>query len=62
MLQSRTVREGSVGLFALLGLVLVGAVAVWLRGGGFGNPTYNLLVEFDNASGLQVGAPVMFRG
>lgn len=62
MLRPRTVREGSVGLFALLGLVLLGGVAVWLRGGGFGEGTYQILVEFEDASGLQIGAPVRFRG
>ncbi|MEB3309546.1 MAG: MlaD family protein [Snowella sp.] len=62
MLRPRTVREGSVGLFALLGLVLFGGVAVWLRGGGFGEGNYQIVVEFDDASGLQLGAPVRFRG
>jgi phospholipid/cholesterol/gamma-HCH transport system substrate-binding protein len=62
MMQSRTVREGSVGLFALLGLILFGAVAIWVRGGGFGQKRYDLIATFDDASGLQVGGPVRFRG
>ena len=62
MLRPRTVREGSVGLFALLGLIVLGGVAIWLRGGGFGTPSYRIFVDFDDASGLQVGAPVRFRG
>ncbi|BFM38415.1 MlaD family protein [Synechocystis sp. LKSZ1] len=62
MLRPRAIQEGSVGLFALLGLVLLGGFAVWLRGGGFGSPGYRLRVNFDDASGLQVGAPVRFRG
>ncbi|MFM7577892.1 MAG: MlaD family protein, partial [Microcystaceae cyanobacterium] len=62
MLNARTLREGTVGLFALLGLVLVGGVAIWLRGGSFGNQGYRIFVGFDDASGLQVGAPVRFRG
>lgn len=62
MLRPRAIQEGSVGLFALLGLVLLGGFAVWLRGGGFGNPGYHLRVNFDDASGLQIGAPVRFRG
>jgi len=62
MLRPRTVREGSVGLFALLGLVVLGSVAVWLRGGGFGKESYRIFVDFEDASGLQVGGPVRFRG
>jgi phospholipid/cholesterol/gamma-HCH transport system substrate-binding protein len=62
MVRSRTVREGSVGLFALLGLVLFGGLAIWLRGGGFGQKTYQFTAEFSDVSGLQIGAPVRFRG
>ena len=62
MLRPRTIKEGSVGLFALLGLFVIGGVAVWLRGGGFGNPGYQVLVQFTDASGLQVGGAVKYRG
>jgi len=62
MLRPRTMKEGSVGLFALLGLVIIGGIVLWLRGGAFGNPGYQVLVEFVDASGLQVGAPVNYRG
>lgn len=62
MLRPRTIKEGSVGLFALFGLLVIGGVAIWLRGGGFGRPGYNVLVQFSDASGLQVGGAVKFRG
>ncbi|AIE74766.1 MULTISPECIES: MlaD family protein [unclassified Synechocystis] len=62
MLRPRTIKEGSVGLFALLGLFIIGGIALWLRGGGFGNPGYQVLVRFTDASGLQVGGPVRYRG
>lgn len=62
MLRPRTIREGSVGLFALLGLVVLGGIAVWLRGGGLGRESYRIIVGFEDASGLQVGGPVRFRG
>jgi phospholipid/cholesterol/gamma-HCH transport system substrate-binding protein len=62
MLRSRTLREGTVGLFAILGLILIGGIAVWLRGGGFGQDSYELFVEFSDASGIKIGAPVRFRG
>lgn len=62
MLRSRAVREGSVGLFALLGLAIFGGLAIWLRGGGFGQRTYQFIAEFTDVSGLQIGAPVRYRG
>ena len=62
MLRSRSVREGSLGLFALLGLILFAGVAVWVRGIAFGRRAYEFTVKFADVSGLQLGAPVRFRG
>lgn len=62
MLRSRTLREGSVGLFALVGLILLGGLAIWLRGGGLGQQGYQFTVRFEDVSGLQIGAPVRYRG
>ena len=62
MLRSRSVREGSLGLFALLGLILFAGAAVWVRGIAFGQRAYEFTVKFANVSGLQLGAPVRFRG
>lgn len=61
-MRSRTVREGTVGLFAILGLVIFAGITFWLRGGRWGERSYQILVEFDNVSGLQAGAPVTYRG
>jgi phospholipid/cholesterol/gamma-HCH transport system substrate-binding protein len=61
-MQSRTIREGSVGLFALLGLVIFAGVTIWLRGGGWREKSYKIMVEFSDVSGLQLGAPVRYRG
>jgi len=62
MQKSRTVREGYLGIFSLLGLILFGVLAFWLSGGEFGTKTYTLLVSFLNASGIKDGAPVNYRG
>jgi phospholipid/cholesterol/gamma-HCH transport system substrate-binding protein len=62
MLRSRAIREGTVGLFALLGLVIFSGLAIWLRGGGFGQSGYQFIVEFPDVSGLQIGALVRYRG
>ncbi len=62
MLRPRTIREGSVGLLAILGLVLFGGLAIWLRGLEFGPSKYNIVVEFSDASGIRLGAPVRYRG
>ena len=61
-MRSRTIREGSVGLFFLLGLGLFAAMSVWLRQAYFGDRGYTAIVEFDNAGGLQLGTPVRYRG
>ncbi|MBR8829948.1 MAG: hypothetical protein N5P05_000510 [Chroococcopsis gigantea SAG 12.99] len=62
MLGSRAVREGTLGLFALLGLMIFAAGTIWLKGGGLGQGGYEFTVEFPDVGGVQVGAPVRFRG
>lgn len=60
-MQSRAVREGSVGLFILLGLgAVLGAIA-WVRGANFGGH-YALAVELSDALGLNAGSAVKYRG
>lgn len=61
-MRSRAVREGSVGLFILIGLGLLGALILWLRGVSLGKRTYNAIAEFTSVSGIQVGASVLYRG
>ncbi|MEA5508311.1 MlaD family protein [Crocosphaera sp. UHCC 0190] len=62
MLRMRTLQEGSVGLFALLGLIIFGGLVIWLRGGVLGQQTYQIIADFQDVSGLQIGAPVRYRG
>lgn len=61
-MRSRTLREGSLGLFILLGLGLFGVLSLWLRGVSVGRQTYEFVVEFEDALGMQAGAPVRYRG
>lgn len=62
MRQPRTVREGYLGLFSLVGLVVFALLAFWLAGWEFGERTYTINVRFSSASGLKEGAAVNFRG
>jgi len=61
-MRSRTIREGSVGLLILLGVGLFGLMILWLRNLNPGNRSYQVIVEFPGVGGMQVGAPVRFRG
>ncbi|PSB56105.1 MlaD family protein [Chamaesiphon polymorphus] len=61
-MQSRAVREGSVGLMLIAGLGVFGAIFLWLRGLTPGSQTYNIIAQFDRAPGMQPGAVVRFRG
>ncbi|CAD5969327.1 putative protein ycf22 [Planktothrix tepida] len=61
-MRSRAVREGSVGLLILLGLGLLGAVILWLKNISLGTRSYTLIAEFPDASALQIGTPVRYRG
>jgi phospholipid/cholesterol/gamma-HCH transport system substrate-binding protein len=60
-MQSRVVREGSVGLLLLLGLGTVIGIIAWLRGAQLGGQ-YSLAVELSDAIGLNTGSPVKYRG
>ncbi len=60
-MQSRVVREGSVGLLLLLGLGIAIGIIAWLRGTNLGGQ-YSLEVELSDAIGLNKGSPVKYRG
>ncbi len=61
-MRSRTIREGSVGLLLVLGLSCFGALVLWLGGLTVGKKSYTAVVEFQDAGGMQEGAPVRYRG
>ncbi len=61
-MQSRAVREGSVGLMLIAGLVVFGGIFLWLKGLAPGSQTYNIIARFAEAPGIQPGGVVRFRG
>ena len=61
-MRSRTTREGSVGLLTLLGIGLFGALVLWLKGVELGKRSYKFIVEFESASGIELGTSVRYRG
>jgi phospholipid/cholesterol/gamma-HCH transport system substrate-binding protein len=61
-MQSRAVREGSVGLMLIAGLGVFGAIFLWLRGLTPGSQTYNIIAQFAQAPGIQAGGIVRYRG
>ena len=61
-MRSRTLREGSVGLLVIFGLLLFGGLTLWIRGFTVGNESYKLVVDFPDVNGIQVGDGVRYRG
>jgi phospholipid/cholesterol/gamma-HCH transport system substrate-binding protein len=61
-MRARTIREGSVGLLILLGIGLFGGLVLWLRGFNPTNRPYQLVAEFEDTVGVQVGTAVLYRG
>ncbi|OIP72706.1 MAG: hypothetical protein AUK43_02385 [Oscillatoriales cyanobacterium CG2_30_40_61] len=61
-MRSRAIREGSVGLLILLGLGLLGAVILWLKNISLGSRSYTVIAQFPDASALQIGTVVRYRG
>ncbi|MGY6530975.1 MAG: MlaD family protein [Cyanobacterium sp.] len=62
MSQSRLVREGSLGLFIILGFVVFGGAILFLRGTQFRQEKYEVKLQFDNVGGLREGGRVLYRG
>jgi phospholipid/cholesterol/gamma-HCH transport system substrate-binding protein len=61
-MRSRTIREGSVGLLFLLGFALFGGLILWIRGFDLNRRGYRFTIEFTNIAGMELGAPVRYRG
>jgi phospholipid/cholesterol/gamma-HCH transport system substrate-binding protein len=61
-MRSRTFREGSVGLLLLAGLGVFGLILLWLNRVTTSQRSYKVIVEFANATGMQKGTLVRYRG
>jgi phospholipid/cholesterol/gamma-HCH transport system substrate-binding protein len=61
-MRSRTFREGSVGLLLLLGLGVFGLILLWLNRVTTSQRSYKVIIEFANATGMQKGTLVRYRG
>lgn len=61
-MRSRTLKEGSVGLLIIAGVLLFGGIALWLRGVKLGERNYEITAEFPEVDGVQEGDPVRYRG
>jgi len=61
-MRSRSIREGSVGLLILVGLGLIGGLILWIRGFDPTKRAYRFTVDFSNIAGMELGAPVRYRG
>lgn len=61
-MRSRTLREGSVGLLIILGILLFGGLALWIRGFTFGKTSYQIIADFSDVNGIKIGDGVRYRG
>ena len=61
-MRSRTLREGSVGLLIIFSVLLFGGVTFWLKGIKFGEEGYEIIADFPDVNGIQVGDAVRYRG
>ena len=61
-MRARTLREGSVGLLIIFGVLLFGGLALWIRGIAFGKESYKIVADFPDVNGITVGDGVRYRG
>jgi phospholipid/cholesterol/gamma-HCH transport system substrate-binding protein len=61
-MQSRALREGAAGLTIVAGVLVFGGILLWLRGLVLQGEQYRFTAQFPNASGVQEGSIVRYRG
>jgi phospholipid/cholesterol/gamma-HCH transport system substrate-binding protein len=55
-------REGSVGLLIIFGVLVFAGLSVWLKGLEIAKNAYSFNVQFTNANNMKKGAAVRYRG
>ena len=61
-MRARTLKEGSVGLLVIFGILLFGGLTLWIKGFAIGKKTYKVVVDFPDVNGVKVGDGVRYRG
>ncbi len=61
-MQRKTLRDGALGLFIIGGVVALGGSLLWLRGLQLSSSRFTFTIKIADASGLNNGSVVRFRG
>ncbi|MFM7887509.1 MAG: MlaD family protein, partial [Pseudanabaena sp.] len=61
-MQRKTLRDGALGLFIIGGVVALGGALLWLRGLQLNSSKFTFIIKLPDASGLNTGSVVRFRG
>ena len=61
-MQRKTLRDGALGLFIIGGVVALGGSLLWLRGLQLNSSKFTFTIKMPDASGLNSGSVVRFRG
>ena len=61
-MQRKTLRDGALGLFIIGGVVALGGALLWLRGLQLNSSKFTFTIKIADASGLNTGSVVRFRG
>lgn len=61
-MQRKTLRDGALGLFIIGGVVAIGGSLLWLRGLQLNSSKFTFTIKMPDASGLNSGSVVRFRG
>jgi phospholipid/cholesterol/gamma-HCH transport system substrate-binding protein len=62
LVQRKTLRDGALGLFIIGGVVALGGALLWLRGLQLNSSKFVFTIKMPDASGLNTGSVVRFRG
>ena len=61
-MQRKTLRDGALGLFIIGGVLALGGSLLWLRGLQLNSSKFTFTIKMPDASGLNSGSVVRFRG